>query len=417
MSFSLTGYHATVSENVSYTRYNLFLWYQNFTTTSVKSFLCNVQLTSDSNSTVVNQSITAVPLGSDGVFFFQAVDIPTAYLNTWKVQFYASYSNGTKPVFASLMSSAFTSWDQPMYFDPPIATVSGQGDYGVSLSQYDINQIQANLPFVVPPNTYSETTPKVGRVYLEINPIVQPTTYGPWINGNYYDLTIKYGEYSVGGYQFFPVSPFASISLSADTLFIRTNVIPNHPAGQFPISPNYSCYIYDSNPNTTTPQNITFMLPLHPTINDDPGIMAEGIMGYWFDNACYLVAIDEQGKDPGALEAVDAYSGHPQEQGIYHHHAFNPVLVNWVVDTQVRVVGFSLDGFPIVAPYLTKKNGVWTILSTSDLDECHGIEKNISFVLDGHTLSYSYYYVCTFDFPYVQSAFRGTKGTYTRLNN
>jgi len=47
---------------------------------------------------------------------------------------------------------------------------------------------------------------------------------------------------------------------------------------------------------------------------------------------------------------------------------------------------------------------VSSILTTDDLDECHGITSQI--LLDGK-LTTSYHYVMTQDFPYSVSCFRG----------
>ena len=65
------------------------------------------------------------------------------------------------------------------------------------------------------------------------------------------------------------------------------------------------------------------------------------------------------------------------------------------------VIGFALDGFPITGPMVAAHN----ILTTADLDECHGITSEIE--LDGKTVT-MYHYVMTQDFPYSVSCFRGT---------
>ena len=65
------------------------------------------------------------------------------------------------------------------------------------------------------------------------------------------------------------------------------------------------------------------------------------------------------------------------------------------------MIGFALDGFPITGP----KVGTNNILTTSDLDECHGITSTIT--LDGKPVE-TYHYVMTQDFPYSASCFRST---------
>jgi hypothetical protein len=65
------------------------------------------------------------------------------------------------------------------------------------------------------------------------------------------------------------------------------------------------------------------------------------------------------------------------------------------------VIGFALDGYPITGPKVGDKN----YLTTSDLDECHGIVSDIT--LDGKKTT-QYHYVMTQDFPYSVSCFRST---------
>ena len=63
------------------------------------------------------------------------------------------------------------------------------------------------------------------------------------------------------------------------------------------------------------------------------------------------------------------------------------------------VIGYALDGFPITGPRVGDNN----ILTTSDLDVCHGITSTIT--LDGKKVT-MYHYVMTQDFPYSVSCFR-----------
>ena len=65
------------------------------------------------------------------------------------------------------------------------------------------------------------------------------------------------------------------------------------------------------------------------------------------------------------------------------------------------VIGWALDGFPITGP----KVGADNLLTTADLDECHGITSTIT--VDGKAVT-MYHYVMTQDFPYSVSCFRGT---------
>ncbi len=111
-----------------------------------------------------------------------------------------------------------------------------------------------------------------------------------------------------------------------------------------------------------------------------------------------LNGFDAGGRDAGAWEVQDGCQGHPQSSGVYHYHTLSSCIKNATVDT---VIGYALDGFPITGPTIKQGN----VLTTSDLDECHGITSTLK--LDGKTVT-TYHYVMTQDFPYSVSCFRGT---------
>jgi hypothetical protein len=84
--------------------------------------------------------------------------------------------------------------------------------------------------------------------------------------------------------------------------------------------------------------------------------------------------------------------------GQYHYHTLSSCIADTGVGT---VIGWALDGFPITGP----KVGANNILTTSDLDECHGITSTVTIATARVT---TYHYVMTQDFPYSVSCFRGT---------
>ena len=108
------------------------------------------------------------------------------------------------------------------------------------------------------------------------------------------------------------------------------------------------------------------------------------------------------GGDTKALGQLDTCNGHAGRADDYHYHAA-PVCM--MADQQshywdTHPIGWALDGFPITGP----KVGIDNILTTSDLDECHGITSTIT--VDGARVT-MYHYVMTQDFPYSLSCFRG----------
>jgi hypothetical protein len=109
-------------------------------------------------------------------------------------------------------------------------------------------------------------------------------------------------------------------------------------------------------------------------------------------------AFDAGGRDAGAWEVQDGCAGHPQMSSEYHYHTLSSCIGDTSVST---VIGWALDGFPITGP----KVGDHNVLTTADLDECHGITSTIT--IDGQRVT-TYHYVMTQDFPYSVSCFRST---------
>ncbi|MCA9325448.1 YHYH protein [Candidatus Saccharibacteria bacterium] len=219
-------------------------------------------------------------------------------------------------------------------------------------------------------------------------------TRGPWFTNNNteYDLNKKI---NVQGSKTWSAS--FSNKVSGDTRTIATNDLPDHHTGIFPILSSDPAYQYDRNPNSITGQTLTYALAASPTYSSTPHCMG-GEAGVMLTGVALFNGFDAGARDAGAWEIQDDCSGHPQKDGEYHYHT----LSSCITDTSVsKVIGFALDGFPITGPKLGPTN----ILTTSDLDECHGITSKVT--LDGKQVT-TYHYVMTQDFPYSISCFRGT---------
>jgi len=217
---------------------------------------------------------------------------------------------------------------------------------------------------------------------------------GPWFvsGGTQYDINKKL---HVAGNVIWQAS--FSNKVSGTTRTIITNDLPNHPTGVFPISPADPAYAYDRNPNHIKGQTLTYNLNAAPTYNSTPSCMG-GEVGVMLTGVALFSAFDAGGRDAGAWEVQDACDGHPQMEGEYHYHTLSSCIKDASVHT---VIGFALDGFPITGPQVGDGN----VLTTSDLDECHGLTSSV--VLDGKTVT-TYHYVMTEDFPYSASCFRST---------
>ncbi|HSX16489.1 MAG TPA: YHYH protein [Patescibacteria group bacterium] len=214
---------------------------------------------------------------------------------------------------------------------------------------------------------------------------------GPWFTNNNTQYDINKKAHIQGS-----VTWQADFTMhnTSDTRTIVTNGLPSHPTGTFPVAASDPAYAYDRNPNTIKGQTLTYSLPLAPTygtpncMGGEAGIMLTGIP--------LFNAFDAGGRDAGAWEVQDGCSGHPQVSGEYHYHTLSSCIKDTGVST---VIGYALDGFPITGPKVGSNN----VLTTADLDECHGLTSKIT--VDNKTVT-SYHYVMTEDFPYSVSCFR-----------
>ena len=263
---------------------------------------------------------------------------------------------------------------------------------------HDYGNLYANGILPVGDNKYVTDTPKTGWVFLCRTPQGNAggaQARGPWFSadGTTYDLNQKVAvEGTVawdGSY---------SEQVSDGKRVVTTNDLPrDHTTGEFPVSSSDPAYAYDRNPNHIAAQSLTYALTADPPVSATPSCVG-GEAGVMTTGVALFDAFDAGGRDAGAWEVQDGCNGHPQITSEYHYHTLSTCIQDTGVAT---VIGYALDGFPITGA----KVGTNNILTTRDLDECHGITSTIT--LDGKPVR-SYHYVMTQDFPYSVSCFRGT---------
>lgn len=246
-------------------------------------------------------------------------------------------------------------------------------------------------------NKYITTGAKQGYVY-ECQANFAPSsqagaqTRGPWFTNNNTQWDLNKKTRIAGSVTW---KPSLSIVVKDGRRVITTNDLPSHITGVFPVSKTDPARIYDANPNTITSQTLSYSLSASPKASATPNCMG-GEVGVMLSGVALFNAFDAGGHDAGAWEVQDSCGGHPQNKGEYHYHVLSSCITNIGVKT---VIGFALDGYPITGP----KIGTNNILTTSDLDECHGITSQIN--LDGKIVD-GYHYVMTQDFPYSVSCFK-----------
>jgi hypothetical protein len=212
--------------------------------------------------------------------------------------------------------------------------------------------------------------------------------------------------------------PELSVTCDGETVTIHTNNIPNFE-------------FVSITPNGLSAQDITLTIPQNPTIaaqtTDIPlvGVSAITVNGLLIFGP--TEAPQAGSRDPYLGGILDFCNGHTAQGGTYHFHARPDCIFEDVNDQVGFVLGYSLDGFPILSPslcvtdtcdqiielqsswQLTDPNatGAWNqhdyVAGSGDLDECNGM-----FLDDG-----SYVYFATDTFPYFMGCYVGE----VNLNN
>jgi len=268
------------------------------------------------------------------------------------------------------------------------------------LSDYELNSTATN-PFAsgelpLGDGHYSTEAPRKGYIYLcrLMTGGGGAQQAGPWIHGSTWNI---FSKPSVLGSMTWSNAQFSQ-TISDDQRDLSGNGLPiNHPTGQFPIARSDPAYNFDHNPNSISVQDIRKSLPRHPVYNNTPSCMG-GEVGMMLNGVLLFNGFDAELRDAAAHEVQDSCNGHAERNGRYHYHSLSRCIKNISVKT---VLGYALDGFPITGPVVAEGR----LLTTADLDECHGITSDI--IEDGQKKT-TYHYVMTQDFPYSVGCFRGT---------
>ncbi len=224
-------------------------------------------------------------------------------------------------------------------------------------------------------------------------------TAGPWIDvaSGTWDSTAKV---TVQGAVSWPQASYVE-TVEGDQRVIVTNDLPTEQmTGTFPIAPDDPAYRYDRNPNAIAEQTFTVSLPVAPAVADSPSCLPLGAVGVLRNGVYLFAAVDEANRDAVAWETQDLCDGHPEQSGSYHYHGIPSCLIE-AASGPSTVVGFALDGFPIVV----ERDARGDLPTNADLDECHGRTSPI--LLDGEVVEI-YHYSATLEFPYVIGCFRAT---------
>jgi hypothetical protein len=243
---------------------------------------------------------------------------------------------------------------------------------------------------------YVTDTPKKGNIYLckaNFVPDGQAgaQSRGPWFVNNNTEWDSSKKPAIAGSINW---TSNITVKIENGKRIIKTNDYPNHTTGVFPVASTDPAKQYDANPNSIQHQDLTYELSAGPSV-DTPSCMG-GEVGIMLTGVALFNAFDAGGRDAGAWEVQDSCDGHPQVAGEYHYHSLSRCIKNTSVH---EVIGFALDGHPITGPKVAENS----ILTTDNLDECHGLVSEIT--MDGKKITV-YHYVMTQDYPYSVSCFK-----------
>ena len=201
----------------------------------------------------------------------------------------------------------------------------------------------------------------------------------------------------------------SSIYLEGSFVVVEVNGAPDHKSPYYKESSMYEAYngsnsSFRLNPNRISKFNFKYKIPLNPKEATKKEVTPLGSMGVSING----VAFFNQYAGPNQpltneIDSFDQYSGHPQQQGVYHYHLEPSYLTS--LNGKNTFLGFLLDGFPVYGPI---ENEV--AVTNDDLDDYHGHTHETTEYPDG-----IYHYHITDNDPYINgNGYYGSPGTLTK---
>lgn len=149
------------------------------------------------------------------------------------------------------------------------------------------------------------------------------------------------------------------------------------------------------NPIKATDQKYNISIPKVPTYNTGlHGCLPKNMIGITRTGVAIYNPLTRdnfnavEGQD---REIFDTCGGHPNLHGAYHYHKIpDSCLYKGEID---EFIGVALDGFPIYGP---RASDVDHLITSADLDKCHGREVNGA-----------YRYHATTTWPYFLGCYKG----------
>lgn len=447
------------------------------------SFRIGLKFTTGSTgtSTIYYVSSASNTFGSLNVHIFETVSnyqgytLPTCTISKVTYPSNTSYSVYTSSVTPPTLSLAnivtlnlMCNYTYAYYYNSKNSTSSIISTYTSTQSTFS-NQ----NPTTFNSSTLLTTSPYAPLCYASINIAGGYTYPGYWFNaaptdgtptsysnGNYLAFNSKLQNYSVPG--LINQGTDSTLTLTATTknskiinIKVVTGLYPTNPTGFAYTGSSGSYYNFaasycDPEPNTFKSNSCTFNFPVNSTSNSPYNVTLAGI-GYSVANHLILTPIDAQGNNPYPKECLDIFGGHINEGGNYHSHASPPHMFDFYPSVTPYLLGWALDGYPIVSPFLVRTTTptlqasisstnyyypnvsqtvagttyYWRYITSSDLTNNHGLVGSFTITIPSTAPStlglsanstigpYNFMYVSTFDYPFDVGAFYGDSSVVT----
>jgi hypothetical protein len=232
----------------------------------------------------------------------------------------------------------------------------------------------------------------------------------PWVQDN--KVIIDKIEVMTGSEKFKSELKITEIK---STRHFKSNGMPNHPIGIFPIPKDSKAYKYyaalpaegyaNAAEIPVAPYNLDYLLPLNPKVAKQPTCIESLMTGLALTGAAWHIEIAANSRvntfDPNAALPTDNCFGHPYE-GEYHYHGYSwKCMAKGKPGQQSPLYGYALDGFGIYGPL--DANG--KVITNDQLDECHGRVAEVTFNGKRQKM---YHYVLNNEYPYSIGCFKGT---------
>lgn len=189
---------------------------------------------------------------------------------------------------------------------------------------------------------------------------------------------------------------------------------------------------YAAGTNVIASQNLVYTIPQTPTLKSGSLTSSQGGLVSIGVTANGLAIFNNAAAPPDTLSTeantFDAFAGHPQNSGVYHHHAAVTKLSASMNDS--TLIGVALDGYLIYAEKcdngtvstaddvtLTAPTAAASGTSSSDTGAANGDSATSLDKLHGHTTTTRHLSTATYHYHYAQDPTAGIKtilGSYFR---